>query len=302
MVAFRGLAALRICLGLAVFFTLLRWLPDFALFFTDDGALTLSALAVDTPPGKVAWSLYNVSGYRWFPFLLFALTLGSSLLLTVGWRCGLSGAVLFVLFWSLQSRTAVASDGWDRALWVALALGVTLPWDRAWSLTLSREPLRRGSLMGTGLMGLAVTAALLNPSGELAGFLALGPRARPLPHDVWYVTLAEDGSGERWNALDRTEPEWDKPGGPPLGYRERLYQGRWEEPEYHGLTVWWAYRHYGLRGEDSHRLRAVKLYRCSKRSGETPYRLVASWPMGLSDGSARPFTQDSLKEARKGAP
>ncbi len=301
---FRVLAALRIGLGLAVLVTLLRWLPDFALFFTDEGALTLSALAVDTPQGKVAWSLYNICSYRWLPFLLFALTIASSLLLMAGWRCRLSGAALFVLFWSLQSRTAVASDGWDRALWITLALGVTMPWDRVWSATLSQVPLGRASWIGTGLMGVAVAIALLNPSGDFAGFLALGPRAQPLPEDVWYVTLAEDGSERRWNALDRSEPEWERTGGPPLDYRERLYQGRWEERDYHGLAVWWVYRLYlrDKRQDDSLRLRAVKLYRCSKRTGEAPYRLIASWPMGLSDGSSPPFTQDSPREARKGAP
>ena len=291
----RVLALYRIVVGLAVGVVLVGWLFEFDLFLSDSGPVSLSALAVDTPQGKVAWSLYNISTLRWWAPLLFALTALSTVLLTAGWRSRFAGPLLAALFWSLQSRTAVASDGLDRFLWIALAVGVTLPWDQVWSL----EPSGRGSTlkgrMLTLLVAMLIAFALVKPKGELAGFLALGPRATPLPAGVWYVTLAEDGSGKRWNALDQGTPSWDSADRDLLSRRARLYQGRWEEREYHGLAVWWTYRlfHDPKNGGADRRLRAVKLYRCSERQGEPPYRLVASWPMGLSDGPSPLFTEPS---------
>ena len=129
----RGLAVFRIGLCIALLWTLFAWWPDFDFFFTRLGPLPLSALAVDTPPGTVAWSLYNASTETSWPYLLYGLTLLMSAVLLLGWRTEQAGPLLFVLLWSLQSRTAVACDLRDGALLLGLLFGCLTPWGKVWA-------------------------------------------------------------------------------------------------------------------------------------------------------------------------
>ena len=278
MVVRKALALLRIGLSLAVLWTLLGWWADFEFFFTRLGPLPLSALAVDTPPGTVAWSLYNISTASSWPYLLFALTTTAAVLLLVGWRSERVGPLLFVLVWSLQSRTAVACDLRDEALWLGLLIGCLTPWAAAWAWRPSPAPQGRARAMLLLLVLLAVVPALFKPTSSWAGFLALGPRAHPVPGGVTYRTVVEDAQrGER-----SFEAEAILKG----SERRRLYQGRWEDPAYRGLAIWWVYWTFGREraGASGANVVGVRLYR-SEEGGQR--RLVASWPIGLAATSSR---------------
>lgn len=274
----RGLAVFRIGLCIALLWTLFAWWPDFDFFFTRLGPLPLSAIAVDTPPGTVAWSLYNASTGTSWPYLLYGLTLLMSAVLLLGWRTEQAGLLLFVLLWSLQSRTAVACDLRDGALLLGLLFGCLTPWGKVWALRSSPAlSIRKGAFLGA-IASVFIGAALLRPTSSLAGFLALAPRAHPVSEGVSYQTFAEDSQGKQ-RLLETKELQEGT-------YRRRLYQGRWEDAEYRGLAIWWTYWLYLQERSTSSGSGAVavKLYRTQ---GLEQRRMVASWPLGVADRQPR---------------
>ena len=180
------------------------------------------------------------------------------------------GPLLFLLIWSLQSRTAVACDLRDSLLWTGLLFGCLTPWGKVWSWSSSPELTARKSAILGVIALMLVGTALLRPTSSLAGFLALAPRAHPVSGDVSYLTFTEDSEGKQRLLETKALQEGSA--------RRRLYQGRWEDPEYRGVAIWWTYWLY-LRERATPWGSSVARVRLYRQNGLEQRRLVASWPM-----------------------
>jgi hypothetical protein len=130
----RSLALFRIALGLLIVLDVLLRIQDFAFFFTEQGPLPLKAIVEDTNTGKVAFSLYFLTSYRIWPYLLMAATGLGGVALAVGWRTRRVCPVLWLLCLSMQSRAPLSLNSSDRLVLSFLFFASFLPLDRLWAI------------------------------------------------------------------------------------------------------------------------------------------------------------------------
>lgn len=130
----RSLALFRIGLGLTILLDLALRAPDFRFFFTDAGPVPLQALVRDTLTGQTGFSLYFLSGYGAWPYLLYLATALLATALTAGWRVSKVTPWLWLLCLSMQTRAPLALNSSDRLLLSFLFFGCFLPWDRVWAV------------------------------------------------------------------------------------------------------------------------------------------------------------------------
>ena len=219
-----GLALFRIAWCLCLAFYLLGWWQEFSFFFTARNPLPLALSVSQVPGGDIAWSLYNGSSYRLYPYLLFLLTAASGLFLAVGWRAQVSSFGLFALLLSLQNRASIALTSSDALLLGFLLLGILTPWDRALALSPSKP--RPGWLTVTMLVTVTIFMTGLAIAPESRPFWGLGPSAPKLsPHTgIALVGTDEHGISETLLELGQvpsqnsSETLSNKP-----GYRQSLY-------------------------------------------------------------------------------
>ncbi len=153
----RSLALFRIGLGLTILLDLALRAADFRFFLTDAGPLPLQALVKDTLTGATGFSLYFLSGFALWPYLLFLATAALAAALMVGWRVDRVAPALWLLCLSLQTRAPLALNSSDRLILSFLFFGCFLPWDRVWAV--GRPALAPGE--GTTVRHPAATALLL---------------------------------------------------------------------------------------------------------------------------------------------
>ena len=148
-------SVLRIAVGLLACIYALAWLPDAALWFSNEGVLQ----------SKTAAILHN-GQYKSLYFLLpqtsevaFAgvlLLLIQSVLLLLGVFSRFQAACIFVLLTSLQHRNVLIVDGQDSVMrWLIFFL-IFMPVDHAWE-SMATDP-RRSSIHGNARQRMGIEA------------------------------------------------------------------------------------------------------------------------------------------------
>jgi hypothetical protein len=154
----RSLAALRVALGSILLVDLLLRARHLGLFYTDAGVYPRSVLAASGSEHAV-YSLHALSGAAWAQALLFAVAGLFALLLVVGYRTRLVGAVSLVLLFSLHLRNPAVLNGGDRLLRVLLLVALLAPLGERWSVDAMRR--RTTGRSGRRTVASVATAALL---------------------------------------------------------------------------------------------------------------------------------------------
>jgi hypothetical protein len=104
------IALFRILYGIQLLNWFWQLFPNLNAFFTDEGILPRHALLVTFPD---RFSLLTLFGDWWQVALVWALSCGVAILLTVGWRTQLMSFLAFVLVSSFSWRNPLILDGSD---------------------------------------------------------------------------------------------------------------------------------------------------------------------------------------------
>lgn len=135
----RGLAAVRIALGVALLADLLVLrLPGVRTFYSDRGLLPRETLAASYPTFESV-SLHALSGSVEWQALLFGVTALALACFAIGYRTRLATAVALVLLTSMHARNPLAVNGGDTIALSLLAFGLFLPLGRRWSVDARRR-------------------------------------------------------------------------------------------------------------------------------------------------------------------
>lgn len=160
----RGLAALRIALGLLVVADLLVRSRDLVAHYTDAGVLPRAVLReVYGGLAPLAWA-HGLSGAAWFQGALFIVAGLLAVMLAVGYRSRLATALTFLLLVSLQARNPALLNAGDSLLRRLLLWGVLLPVGARWSLDARRGQTTHdgdGVLVGLATAGLLVQVVMV---------------------------------------------------------------------------------------------------------------------------------------------
>jgi len=140
----RGLAALRVAIGLLVLLDLALRARDLVAFYTDRGVLP-RALLFDLYPTLGRLSIHALSGATWVQVALFLVTAGAALALAVGVYTRVATALTLLLVLSLHARNPVVLNAGDSLLRRLLLWGVFLPLGRRWSLDALRAATGSGA-------------------------------------------------------------------------------------------------------------------------------------------------------------
>lgn len=172
----RSLAALRVALGAVLLIDLITRARYLRTFYTDAGVYPRTVLAASTSEQAVL-SVHALSGAAWFQGLLFVVAGAFALLLVVGYRTRLVGAVSLLLLFSLQLRNPAVLNGGDRLLRVLLFVALLTPLGERWSV----DALRRGEARTT-VVGAATAALLVQPVAVFTSNAMLKHRG-----ETWYA-------------------------------------------------------------------------------------------------------------------
>lgn len=177
----RGLAALRVALGLLVLADLVVRSQDLLAHYADGGALPRTVLR-EAYPGlsSFAWA-HGLAGAAWLQGLLFVIAGGVAVALVLGYRTRLAGALSFLLLVSLQARNPVLLNAGDSLLRRLLLWGVLLPLGARWSVDAVHRSSastagsnRVVSLASAGLLAQVLVVYLVNAVLKLRGDTWLG--------------------------------------------------------------------------------------------------------------------------------
>lgn len=156
----RGLAALRIALGLLVGIDLLWRSIDLVAFYTDVGVLPSSLLTTVYPTiGRL--SIYTLSGDPGVQAGLFAITGVCAIALAIGIRTRLATVLTLVLVISLHARNPVLLNAGDSLLRRLLLWGVFLPLGSYWSIDARRTGRMTGSVSNLATVALLLQVILV---------------------------------------------------------------------------------------------------------------------------------------------
>lgn len=203
----RGLALLRAGLGFLFAFDAVLRLCGAGALYADSGLLPRAFAVKLLDPAQ--WSLYLANGSLVFALLMTGLQLLAALMLTIGWRSRLSGALLWVLVVSAFVRHPAVVGAADLLALSLLSLGLFVPWNARWSVdhALGRDRIDTAEAPGSwpdlalrayvALMPAWLALATLDAPEGLAGLLvsehgrALGHwLAAGLPGSLGIVELA----------------------------------------------------------------------------------------------------------------
>lgn len=168
----RGLAALRVYVGLLLCVDLLLRARDLRAFYTDSGVLP-RAVHAELYPTLARVSLHTLSGALWWQALLFAVAFGFAVALAVGYRTRLSAVVSWLLLASLQARNYYVLNGGDTVLLVVLFVALFLPLGRRWSLDARAGdslPESDGRVVGFGTAALLTQVVLIYATNAVFKF------------------------------------------------------------------------------------------------------------------------------------
>ncbi len=130
----RSLALFRVALAV---FILLDWidrLPDLRILYSDEGILPRNLIT-----GIHPFSLHMLHGSVWFQAILFAIAIGLSLLLLLGWRTPWICFWNFLFLVSIHARNPPMMQGGDVLLRMLTFWSIFLPLGACWSLDAARS-------------------------------------------------------------------------------------------------------------------------------------------------------------------
>jgi len=127
----RGLAALRVLLGIILFCDALLRLTDLAAFYSDAGVLPRAILLEAS--ASTRFSLLMATGEAWWAGVALCATALAAAAFTLGWRTRLATVVLFVALGSIQSRQPLILTGGDILIMALLFWCMLLPMGARWS-------------------------------------------------------------------------------------------------------------------------------------------------------------------------
>jgi hypothetical protein len=133
----RGLAALRIGVGLTLLVDYSARTDHFVALYTDAGAFPLRLL--DPWMRETVVPLHLLSGSYAWQALLFVLGVGAATAMVVGWRSRLATLISWGLLVSLHVRNPIVLNFGDTILRVALFWAIFLPLGSCWSLDANRR-------------------------------------------------------------------------------------------------------------------------------------------------------------------
>lgn len=134
----RGLAVMRILLGLTLLYDLgVRW-RSVDIFLADSGVLTLAQARINS---YLTWvpSVHFLSGEASFQSFLLIVHACCALALLVGWRTSVMAVIVWYLTLSLHFRNELILNGGDYVLRALLFWGMFLPWGKRFSVDARRE-------------------------------------------------------------------------------------------------------------------------------------------------------------------
>jgi len=172
----RGIAVLRIGLGLLILADLINRSRDFAAFYTDDGVLPRADWIRRT--NEWHWSLHASVGNDWLVSGLFVLAAVLAVMLIVGYRSRIAALLSFLLMCSLHSRNFMVLQGGDTAFRMLVFWSMFLPLGARWSIeSVARDKKPRSnqfhSMATVGILLLVVS-------------VYLGAMAHKLGQPIWW--------------------------------------------------------------------------------------------------------------------
>lgn len=153
----RALAAVRIALATIILLDLVLRARYIRLFYTDAGAYPLAAYE-STFTAYNGYSIHALSGDPLFVAVLFLVAGVFAVLLLVGYKTRLVGAISFVLLFSLHARNPALLNGADTLLRLLLFIALLTPIGERWSV----DALRRGTAR-TKVASVGTAALVLQP-------------------------------------------------------------------------------------------------------------------------------------------
>ncbi len=127
----RGLAFLRIAVGIIVIADMAFRLVNLEAHYSDDGLLPRAA-AIGW--NDLCFSIHYISGKWEIQLTLFALSISCAFNLMVGHKTRLMTVLLWILTISLHNRNAFILQGGDEFVRMILFWAIFLPWGRVWSI------------------------------------------------------------------------------------------------------------------------------------------------------------------------
>lgn len=127
----RGLAALRVLLGIVILCDVALRLTDLGAFYSDAGVLPRATLLEATASHR--FSLLMATGQGWWAGTMLCVSGLAALAFALGWRTRLATAVLFVALASIQSRQPLILIGGDILIMALLFWCLLLPMGARWS-------------------------------------------------------------------------------------------------------------------------------------------------------------------------
>jgi len=156
----RGLAALRVSVGLLLLADLALRAGDLVAFYTDAGVLPRRLLAQEFP-AFAAISIHALSGATWFEGLLFLVAAAVALALVAGAHTRLATAASLVLLVSLHARNPVLLNAGDSLLRRLLFWGLFLPLGGRWAVDAVADGPRRDRVVGVATAALLLQVVLV---------------------------------------------------------------------------------------------------------------------------------------------
>ncbi len=133
----RGLAAMRIGVGVTLVVDLSARTDHFRALYTDAGAFPMRLL--DPWMRETVLPLHLLSGSYAWQALLYVIALGAAIAMVVGWRSRLATLISWALLVSLHVRNPMVLNFGDTILRVALFWAIFLPLGSRWSLDANRS-------------------------------------------------------------------------------------------------------------------------------------------------------------------
>lgn len=192
----RGLAAMRIAVGLLVLADLAIRSRDLVAHYGDAGVLPRTVLR-EAYPGLsgFAWA-HGLSGTPWLQGLLFLVAGMAGLALVIGYRPRLMAALSFLLLVSLQARNPALLNAGDSLLRRLLLWGSLLPIGARWSVEAVRRDVPASipvgpivSIASVGLLVQVVVVYVVNAVLKLRGDAWLSGEAVRIVFGLDHLTV-----------------------------------------------------------------------------------------------------------------
>ncbi|MGE0526422.1 MAG: HTTM domain-containing protein [Bdellovibrionales bacterium] len=181
----RALALTRILFGISLLLDIATRLPDFNLFYTDQGVLPRSCFICR------AWSLHNLSGSLSWTTFLFVVQILAALAMIFGFRTRAATVLSWLLLVSLNHRNRFVLQSGDSMAMATLFWAMFLPWGSYYSL--DAKKLKDTPKVISGLPTFAFLFQMAMVYG-LTGFHKSGPQWHSDYSALYHIFMAEQYS------------------------------------------------------------------------------------------------------------